>query len=185
MIGELPTSINVDDRNFDIRTDYRIVLRIFCAFNDPELTAREKWQVMLELLVIDYEHIQDVGSAINECVKFLNAGRTETEKTSGEKRLYDWEQDEQMIFSGINKVAGHDVRSDDYMHWWTFLGLFMEIGEGTFSYVVGIRDKKNRNKKLEKSEQEFYRKNKSLIDLHKKYSEVEKENMQRINAMYQ
>ena len=58
-----------------------------------------------------------------------------------------------------------DVRSLPYVHWWTFLGAFGEIGEGLFSQVVHIRHKLNHSKKLDKSEKEFLKKNKELIIL--------------------
>ncbi|WP_278320796.1 hypothetical protein [Lacrimispora sphenoides] len=38
----------------------------------------------------------------------------------------------------------------------------MEIEEGTFSMVLGIRQKIAKGKKLEKWEEEFYRNNKAL-----------------------
>lgn len=52
-----------------------------------------------------------------------------------------------------------------YMHWWTFLGAYMEIADGLFSQVLYIRQKKAKGKKLEKWEMEFYKNNKKLIDL--------------------
>ena len=63
------------------------------------------------------------------------------------------------------------------MHLWTFIGAYMEIGEGLFSNIIHIRQKKAKGKKLEKWEQEFYKENKSLIDFqHKeKRSNEEKE----------
>ena len=51
------------------------------------------------------------------------------------------------------------------MHWWTFCGLFDEIGEGMFASVVNIRNKKAKHKKLEKYEQEMYKDYKHIIDL--------------------
>lgn len=60
-----------------------------------------------------------------------------------------------------------------YIHWWTFLGYFNEIGEGLFSTVINIRQKKNKGKKFEKYEQDFYQNNKDLIDLKKKYAKEE------------
>ena len=87
--------------------------------------------------------------------------------------MLDWEQDESIIFPAINKVAGAETRSQSYIHWWTFMGYFMEIEEGTFSMVLGIRQKKAKHKKLEKWEQEFYRNNKELCDLKKRYTEEE------------
>ena len=95
----------------------------------------------------------------------------------------DWEQDESIIFSAINKVAGCETREKEYIHWWTFLGYFSEIGEGLFSTVINIRQKKNKGKKLEKYEQEFYRSNKQLIDLKEKYTAEEQAEIDRLNEL--
>lgn len=63
------------------------------------------------------------------------------------------------------------------------MSYFYEIGDGMFATVVGIRSKLNKHKKLEKNEQEFYRKNKELVDLKKRYTLEQREKMDRINAM--
>ena len=82
----------------------------------------------------------------------------------------DWEQDAHAIIADVNKVAGCEVRSLPYLHWWTFLSYFQAIGEGQLSTLVSIRDKIRRGKKLEKWEQDYYRENKNRIDFKKKYS---------------
>lgn len=64
----------------------------------------------------------------------------------------------------MNKVAGHEVRADKFLHWWTFLSYFYGIGEGQLSTVVSIRSKRQKGKKLEKWEQEYYRENRKKID---------------------
>lgn len=53
------------------------------------------------------------------------------------------------------------------------MGYFMEIEEGTFSMVLGIRQKRAKGKKLEKWEQEFYLNNRALCDLKTKYTAEE------------
>ena len=53
------------------------------------------------------------------------------------------------------------------------MGYFNEIGEGTFSFVVNIRNKLNRGKKLEKDEREFLNRNKELIKLERPKSKEE------------
>ena len=70
------------------------------------------------------------------------------------------------------------------MHWWTFFGLYMEIGESTFSTVVSIRDKKRRGKKLEKWEREFYSKNKALIDLKVRKAERSDEEKEALRQLF-
>ena len=49
MIG-LPTSLNVAGEEYPIRTDYRVILTIFAAFNDPNLNDREKFTICLNCL---------------------------------------------------------------------------------------------------------------------------------------
>ena len=80
-----------------------------------------------------------------------------------------------MIFSAVNKVYRGEVREVDYMHWWTFLGYFNEVDEGMFSFIVGIRNKLNNHKKLEKHEREFLNKNKNLVKIKPRLTREEAE----------
>ena len=88
----------------------------------------------------------------------------------------DWEQDAPIVFSAINKISGREVRDpNQYMHWWTFIGYFDEIGEGTFSQVLAIRQKRAKGEKLEKWEREFLKNNRSMVELKQSMSDEEKE----------
>lgn len=69
------------------------------------------------------------------------------------------------------------------MHWWTFLGYFNEIGQGNFSFIVGIRDKLNYGKKLEKHEKEFLDKNRELVKLEPPKTREEQEREEQYNAL--
>ena len=64
------------------------------------------------------------------------------------------------------------------------MGLFNEIGDGMFAQVIRIRRKRAKHQKLEKEEMEFYRENRNIIDIKRKMSDEEKEQMSRINEMY-
>lgn len=184
-IGALPETLTVGDKSYPIRSDYRNVLQTFEAFNDPELEITEKWIVAIYLLFEDFtcaEDIEvavedgfDVDKAVNQILWFISGGKEEKKDDRKEPPTYDWVQDEQIIFSAVNNVAKKEVREVDYMHWWTFLGYFNEVGEGTFSYIVGIRNKLNKGKKLEKHEKEFLNKNKDMVLIKKKLSKEEQE----------
>ncbi len=173
MIGALPETLTVGDKDYPIRTDYRNILQAFEAFQDPELEQWEKWVVAIYIMFEVFSCIDDVFEAIQsgfdmkeaqkQVLWFISAGQPE--KQIIELPVYNWSQDEQMIFSAVNKVAGKETRELEYLHWWTFLGYFNEVGEGTFSFVVGIRHKLNHGKKLEKHEKEFYNNNKNLVNL--------------------
>jgi hypothetical protein len=187
MIGQLPKKLNVNGQDLAIRSDFRVALLIFQAYSDSDLTDQEKYMVMLECLFEDLSTLssEDIQEAANKATWFLDGGNV----TSGEinhnqdKKVMDWEQDEQLIFSAVNKIAGYETRSTEYLHWWTFLGFFNEIGEGLFTTIINIRNKRNKHKKLDKAEQEFYRNNKSLIDLKRKYTAEEKADMENLNQL--
>lgn len=193
MIGALLETLTVGGEEYSIRTDYRNILQAFEAFQDPELTQEEKWIVAIYLMFDDFSCADDVmqaaqdGFDLEEAIKqiswFISAGQSE--KQALEKPTYNWKQDEQMIFSAVNKVAGRETRKLKYLHWWTFLGYFNEIGEGTFSFIVGIRNKINKNRKLEKHEQEYLDNNKESVMLKKHETKEELEEKERQRKIWE
>ena len=162
---ELPTALEVNGNTYEIRSDFRAVLDVLAAQNDPELDDQSKAYVLLTIMYPDFQSIprDDVEEALKKAIEFIDYGYEDD--GSPKPRLVDWQQDASMIISGINKVAHTEVRQLQYMHWWTFFSYYMEIGDGLFSEVVSIRSKKAKHKKLEKYEQEFYRNNKAIVDL--------------------
>jgi hypothetical protein len=98
-------------------------------------------------------------------------------------KLLDWDQDAQVIIADINKVAGTEVRSLPFLHWWTFLSFFHAIGEGQLSTLISIREKLRTGKKLEKWEQEYCRRNRSRVALPKKYSPEELAEQERLKRL--
>lgn len=183
MIGCLPTSIEISDKSYAIRTDFRDILTIIEAFNDPELEDEEKVYVCMKILYKNFEGIpsEDYEEAYTKAIQFIDCGNEPREGNS--PRLMDWEQDEQILFPAINNVAGFETRSRKYIHWWTFMGFFMEIHEGVFSQVMALRQKKAKRKKLEKWEQEFWQSNKNVCVLRPRLSKKEQEEKDRLNAL--
>ncbi len=163
----LPTSLTVGGVGYSIETDFRKILNILAMLGDPELEEDEKAVVFIMLFYPDYQLIprELYQEAANQAVEFLDMGlgRQDSRRPS----TMDWEQDAPVIIPAVNRVLGREVRAMEYLHWWTFLGAYMEIGESLFSSVLNIRQKKARGKKLEKYEEEFYRENRNLIDLKK------------------
>lgn len=183
MIGQLPRSLEVNGRVYSIRTDFRDVLKILCAFSDPELEDGEKVYICLFILYEDFGSIpeDDYEAAFKAAMSFIDNGAKEEEKKS--PRVMDWEQDENILFPAINKVAGCEVRSTKYIHWWTFIGYYLEISEGVFSNVISLRVKKAKGKKLEKWEQEFWSANKGTCVLAPKLTAEEQAAKDRLNAL--
>lgn len=166
----LPTSLEVCGAEYEIRSDYRAVLDICSAIADPELSDQERQFAALDILYPGFDempiaHYQD---AIRQCFWFINGG--DDPPAENPVKLIDWEQDFKLIVAPVNRVMGQEVRAVEYLHWWTFLAAYCEIGDCLFAQVVRIREKQARGKSLDKSEQEFYRKNRDLVDLKSKYT---------------
>lgn len=179
-VYDLPTSLLIGEVAFPIRYGWRAVLDIFAAYADPDLDDEMKTETMLQIIYPDWDSIPTnlIPEAIEKACEFLDCGMKPDKKNR--PRTMDWEQDAAIIISAINSVAGREIRLDPDIHWWTFFGWYMSIGDSLFSSVVRLRQKKAKGKKLEKHEEEFYRENQKIIDLKKPESEEvrqEKENI--------
>lgn len=185
-VWELPKTITVGGIEYAIRTDYRVVLDALTAMNDPDLflpdaTENEcAWIRMNTLLIImlkDYDNLplDNHAEACERLIDFIDCGM----KDDGKKKPHtmDWEQDAAIIIPAINRVQGTEIRALPYLHWWTFMGAYMEIGECLFAQVVHIRQKKQKHQKLEKWEKDFYNANRNIIDLKKKISKEQEKEM--------
>ena len=158
---ELPTEITIGERQYGIRNrgDYRVVLDVFSVLEDEELTQNERIISALIIFYEDFNSVDDVLScddlepALKSMYEFFNADRKEG--TSKARKLIDWEGDSVLICSAINNVSGKEIRTEPYIHWWTFMSYYMSVGESVLSTVVGIRDKLANSKSLEKWETEY------------------------------
>lgn len=177
---QLPESAVIGGEEYEINSDYRDILEIIKRLNDPDKPEYVRWRIAIAMFYegeIPQEYEQEAMEFLST---FISYG--EKDAKPGPK-LIDWEQDTRVIVADVNKVAGTEIRALPYLHWWTFLSYFSAIGEGQLSTVVAIRDKLRRGKKLEKWEQEFYRENKSLVDLKKRYSAEELNEQVRIKKL--
>ena len=160
---DLPTSIFIEDTEYKIRDagDFRVVLDCFSALGDIEMG--EDFRILASLIIFYEDFDEDtifgldedmIVPLVKEMLKFFNCGQEDNSNTPSPK-LIDWEQDSQIIMAAVNKVAGKEVRLEPYVHWWTFVGYYMSIGESVLSTVVSIRQKILKGEKLEKWEQKY------------------------------
>lgn len=164
----LPTKVVVNDLEFNIREqgDFRMVLDCFKALQDVELS--EDYRVLASLLIFynefndpdDLREYEDyLEELVREMYRFINGGEENSPGAERDVTLVDWEQDSSIVCAAINNVAKQEIRSIEYLHWWTFLGYYMSVGQSVLSTVVSIRDKIAHHKKLEDWEKDFKKNN--------------------------
>lgn len=171
---ELQTSIEINGASFGIRNkgDFRMVLDCFKALNDDELTGVER---LYSALIIFYEDFNDIDDLISQekiltdlqkqMFLFFDNGEENLPSNTDNHKVIDWEKDSNMICSAINNVANQEIRSLPYLHWWTFLGYYMSIGECLLSHVISIRYKIATDQKLEKHERKFKQENPQYFNI--------------------
>lgn len=179
----LQTEITINNQVFHIRNkgDYRVVLDCFNALNDDEMS--EDYRVLASLFIF-YEELNDFSdiekytdileNLYKEMTKFFNCGDDKSPGRTTNTPLIDWEQDSQIICSAINNVAKTEIRALEHLHWWTFMGYYLSVGESVLSTVVSIRDKVHKGKKLDKWEQDFKASNPDYFTWRKDRVEEEK-----------
>lgn len=172
----LPRSLEIGGKPRKINTDFRDILDIIERLNDLDTDDQTRLYVCLNLFYDDFKTIPEScwEEAANKMMWFIACGE---EQETHRPKTIDWEQDQQMIIADINKAAGQEVRALPYVHWWTFISWFNSIGEGQLSFIVSIREKIRKHQKLSDYERDFYRENRSKIDLKRKYTAAEKAEM--------
>lgn len=170
----LPKTLPVGGEEQEIRADYRAVLDICAALNDPALSPRQKQAAALTIFYLHPERIPPalLGEALEQCFRFITGGQEERGPRG--PRLMDWEQDFPYIVAPVNRVLGREIRDIPYdprantggLHWWSFLSAFYEIGgDCTFAQIVALRLKLLRHEKLDKAEKDWLRRNRHLVEL--------------------
>lgn len=176
----LPKQAQIAGKKYDLNTDFRVILKIFRAFEDESLPEILRWQVALRLFYRQEIAPQDRQAAMEYLAQFLACGQ-ETGSGSG-KPLLHWDRDGDAIIAGVNAAAGCEVRNLENVHWWTFLSWFHAMPPGQLSTRVSIRQKLQKGQKLDPWEQEFYRENKAAVDGKSPLSPEEQAQKQRLNA---
>lgn len=180
-LWQLPRQALIGGKTYGIHTDFRDILEIFTYLQDPDLPEFLKWHIALGLFYDRPIPDEAFTEAAEYFCRFVNCGAPEEKEVR--PQLIDWQHDAQDIISDVNKVAGQEIRQLPFLHWWTFLGWFHGIGEGQLSSLVTIRDKLRRGKKLEGWEQDYYRNNRSRVQLPARYSRDELEARSRLQKL--
>lgn len=179
---ELPITVEVEDKTFAIRSDYRAVLDAITALNDAALPPPLRVAACLQILYPAFDRLPDAGEAFRAAMTFINLGQPVPDNQPARPALVHWDTDVQLIAPAIDKVLGYSCRRCEYLHWWDFIGAFQNIGEGLFAQVVNIRNKRAKGKKLDKAESAFARENPDLIGTAVQMTSEEEEFFKRLGV---
>lgn len=163
LVDKLPTSLEVNGVEYPIDSDFRSCLSTILAFEDTELAEVEKQHVLLTNL---YEEIpEDTEAALEKAIWFLNGGRLSPDEEASPMRLYSFEKDSGLIFAAFRQTHGIDLQGIEYLHWWKFIALFLDLGQNTtFCELTSLR-KRIKTGKATKEERAMARDMGEMFDL--------------------
>lgn len=72
----LPKSVDIDGQEFAIRYDYRVILDIFEAMNDPDSSEEDRALDVLQIFYVDFDELTDYDAAIKEVFDSSTAARS-------------------------------------------------------------------------------------------------------------
>ena len=85
----LPTSVEIGGENYEIRTDFRVILDIFVMLSDPDLNGTDRAEGILQMFYVSPEDIppQHLQEAVDAFSWFQNGGQ-EPDKKKSPKLLF-------------------------------------------------------------------------------------------------
>lgn len=183
LTDKFPTKIKVNDKILRINSDFRNCIKIIQAFEDEELFDEEKYLILIKRLYVDEVEEKDYEEAIIKGIKFLDLGEENKEGNNNNKRLYSFIKDDNYIYTGIRQSHNIDLNSIDYLHWWNFVYLFLDIGQDCmFNQLIYYRQRKNEGK-LTKDERKVYLSMRKILDLdYVEEDDEDDEFMQKLNS---
>lgn len=158
-----PETVEINTTEYRLNTDFRACLKIIMAFEDNELTPQEKQLILLGNL---YSVVPNDLEAALDCANwFLNGGKDSATNTDEENpRVYSFAKDGNFIYAAFRQTHGIDLATAN-LHWWTFLALFMDLGQDTtFCQLTALR-KRLKTGKASKEERAAAREMGDIIDL--------------------
>jgi hypothetical protein len=179
LIDLLPTTVEIDNVDYQINSNFRASMLFEILMQDDELKEEDKIMQTLELF---YPVIpKNANKAIEQLLWFYRCGKA-IKESSGRgngknSQIYSYDYDDDYIYSAFLAQYNLDLQDIDYLHWWKFKAMFKSLKEDNeIVKIMGYRAM-DISKIKDKEQKEFYRNMKKLYEIPISESEKEKINL--------
>lgn len=170
LLTKLPKEVKVGNKTCLIKSDFRSWVKF-----ETEFTAVSDNRKRLELILGMYKDPlplktpEDMESAINAVISFYNCGETISDNTKGgksdSKRIYCFDIDQYHIYTDFLQFYQIDLNEIEYMHWWKFKQLFLELPEKSKIKTIMMYRSIQITSKMSLEHRQFYARMKKLYSL--------------------
>ncbi|MEG0165932.1 Gp15 family bacteriophage protein [Anaerorhabdus sp.] len=131
LLDEYPNSVVIDEVEYSINSNFKLILEIIRLLNNDLYTNNEK--VKFALCLFYSEQLPSVQEkAYDEMLKFIHMykeGKETKLKGKKEPRLLDYDIDSGSIYSAFLQQYNIDL-TEETMHWFKFLTLLENLSDG-------------------------------------------------------
>lgn len=184
LIDNTPTSVKIENKFYKINSNFRNSILFEMMMQDPELTDEEK---VINALNLYYPIIPlNEEKAIESIMWFYSCGKDidkSNKKRNGgsvNNKIYDYEFDDDYIYSAFLSQYGIDLQDIEYLHWWKFKAMFKALKEDNMIVkIMGYRGI-DISKIKDKEQRLHYKRLKDMYKIPDNVSKTEKEKMNSI-----
>ena len=166
LIDVLPTSVEINDMEYEINSDFRTSILFEILMQNDEINDEEKILKSLELYYDKMPH--NLNESINKiqwfysCGKYLEgdnkSDRNKSSENNSNTKIYDFNCDSEYIYAAFLDQYGIDLEEIDYLHWWKFKALFNSLkDDNKIVEIMGYRGVKLNTIK-DDEQRKYYRK---------------------------
>ncbi len=164
LLNRAPQHVWIGNKKVPIRSDFRIGLR-FELLMQSDLSDKDK---LIQALELYYEQLpNDVEQAVDQMLWFFRCGEESNEKKqSGKSKvLYSYEYDQYLIYTAFLFYYRIDLNEIEYLHWWKFRKLFLELPEESQMKKAMLYRSVSINGNMTKEQRRYYAEMKRIYAL--------------------
>ena len=133
-------------REYDFHSDFREWMRYELLMTDGDVDDSLRYGLAADIIFPPEQHIPLTRKTADFLRWFYHCGDPPKENAAAdddyflESRLpYKFDADFPYIHAAFLEQYGIDLIAVDYLHWWTFRGLFRSLHDCKFTEIVGYR----------------------------------------------
>ncbi|APQ95866.1 bacteriophage Gp15 family protein [Clostridium botulinum] len=181
LIDLVPTTIEIEDVEYEINSDFRTSILFELLMQDNELSEEDK---IMQALQLYYPVIpSNINEAVEQMLWFYRCGKDIIpSKGTGKGKstqIYNFEYDDDYIYSAFLDQYRIDLQDIEYLDWWKFKAMFKALKEDNeIVKIMGYRSM-DLSKIKDKEEKNYYRKMQELYKI--PINKDEKDKLEEIN----
>ena len=171
LTNELPTSVCIKGRTYDINCDYRASVQFELLVQDASLSEEVR---LLRALELYYPRMpDDLAEAVEQLLRFYRcgsplpgAGEDSAGGDSYTAPAYSFAEDAPYFYAAFLSEYGIDLVDVPFLHWWKFKALFDALPEDCrLMQIISYRTVPLSGK-MSQEQRGFYSRMKKLYALH-------------------